>query len=636
MTLLSLCGPRCAPPMRADVLDAATRNDPTKTVQLRARMRSEGDQRWQNMQRTLRQALIEHDLVGMTGVGRLPFADKTEGFAAWLREELRHKVFGLDGSWVKPYVRQAAAVAQKHAEDHAPGGIVDFGRINTMENLAVIELRGIVEAAQQQITRVATQSMMVNDTPTNMANALSGVINTMRNRTRAMSEYTIAKTHATSTLSAYQNAGVELVGLIPERLRHSAHGMTDALPSIRVPISTLIARARRWWRSRAVKLVKQYGSARALERLEQQLQAEETRLTGAVAGFRKGLRERGDVFIARRQAEGEAARAASALIREDIRQHYAALVSKTGGWRPGPGTRSSREETPSAGVIAEIEKAQRRLEATLGGGGEVDVLTAGDEDVCFVCQDISDEGPYSLAEAESLIPAHPWCRCAFVPAGKYEKDAQFAQILNYGDEEAGHPFRGNQWIAGQGGGPETNRAFKGQQVATKTKLSKLETGALGEKIVADFAKERGLKDVQSLNIKGNNFPIDLISPSGRIAFEVKSGLVSNGRSAQQWRATIGQPGPSEAKWLSTASDKQKAAWNEEKSKAILDRKNQELRGLSKELGTKLDAKTVGVIINPDSKTADIHVFNGFHSRIGWNTPEAKKGYVGTVKYRGKR
>ena len=56
-----------------------------------------------------------------------------------------------------------------------------------------------------------------NDTPTCTANKASGVIRTMRVRTRAMSEYIVAKTHATSTLSAFRAAGVTHVGIIPER-----------------------------------------------------------------------------------------------------------------------------------------------------------------------------------------------------------------------------------------------------------------------------------------------------------------------------------------------------------------------------------------------------------------------------------
>lgn len=52
----------------------------------------------------------------------------------------------------------------------------------------------------------------------------------------------------------------------------------------------------------------------------------------------------------------------------------------------------------------------------------VEVLTAGDDDVCPICEDLSEEGPYTLDQAEGLIPAHIHCRCAFVPAA----DARYA------------------------------------------------------------------------------------------------------------------------------------------------------------------------------------------------------------------
>jgi hypothetical protein len=48
-------------------------------------------------------------------------------------------------------------------------------------------------------------------------------------------------------------------------------------------------------------------------------------------------------------------------------------------------------------------------------GERVDVVTAGDNDVCQVCIDIADGGPYTIKQARGLIPAHPWCRCAFIP-----------------------------------------------------------------------------------------------------------------------------------------------------------------------------------------------------------------------------
>src|SRR3974390_304272 len=217
---LSLCGPRTSvprSPRHTEVTDARAGRDPTKTFRLRSKMRSEGDRRWQLLNKTIRQAFIEHDLVGMRGCGRLSFADKSEGFAAWLRQELAHKIFGMDGRWLLPYVRHAAGIAQTHAENHAPGSKVDPLRIKMMENYAVNELRGIVEAAQQQIVRMVTHSLMAADSPTKAANALAPVFRTMRNRTRAMSEYVTAKTHATCTLSAFRNAGVTSVGIIPER-----------------------------------------------------------------------------------------------------------------------------------------------------------------------------------------------------------------------------------------------------------------------------------------------------------------------------------------------------------------------------------------------------------------------------------
>ena len=59
------------------------------------------------------------------------------------------------------------------------------------------------------------------------------------------------------------------------------------------------------------------------------------------------------------------------------------------------------------------ERRERRLAALLE---EVNVLTAGDDRVCPTCEDIAEQGPYSIDEARGLIPAHPRCRCAFEAA----------------------------------------------------------------------------------------------------------------------------------------------------------------------------------------------------------------------------
>lgn len=57
-----------------------------------------------------------------------------------------------------------------------------------------------------------------------------------------------------------------------------------------------------------------------------------------------------------------------------------------------------------------------------------EVLTAADNKVCPVCMDIA-EHIYTIIEARGLIPAHPNCRCAFVP----HWDKRFAHEIETGD-----------------------------------------------------------------------------------------------------------------------------------------------------------------------------------------------------------
>lgn len=78
----------------------------------------------------------------------------------------------------------------------------------------------------------------------------------------------------------------------------------------------------------------------------------------------------------------------------------------------GPGSRVSRERTPSARTIARIRAAEEKLSKLKF----VNVRTAGDDRVCPICEDIEEEGPYTIDMARSLIPAHPRCRCVFIPA----------------------------------------------------------------------------------------------------------------------------------------------------------------------------------------------------------------------------
>jgi len=93
---------------------------------------------------------------------------------------------------------------------------------------------------------------------------------------------------------------------------------------------------------------------------------------------------------------------------------------------------------PSQYLIRKAERAKRLLEEY----PEVDVVTAEDDRVCELCQDIADNGPYDIDTAQSLIPSHPWCRCTFSPVGirSSSRDA-----LDYDPNEPRDPH--GRWAA---------------------------------------------------------------------------------------------------------------------------------------------------------------------------------------------
>jgi hypothetical protein len=200
---------------------------------------------------------------------------------------------------------------------------------------------------------------------------------------------------------------------------------------------------------------------------------------------------------------------------------------------------------------------------------------------------------------------------------------------------------GGQWTEGGGGGesttgvtikPSEERAFNGEQIQTEKKLTKKETGEIGEKVVIEYMKNQGLTDARPLNLEQQNFPVDLVGDHQLV--EVKSGLVSNGKDAQKWRATIGQPGPNERSWLKVISADEKLAWNKQKARAIIERKHKILEEFSAAHGVPARGKTITTIINPDTRIVDVYEFDGFHSLIRWNSQQAKDAYKGSFTYEG--
>jgi hypothetical protein len=109
--------------------------------------------------------------------------------------------------------------------------------------------------------------------------------------------------------------------------------------------------------------------------------------------------------------------AAKKLGATDAKGKQTSKTKKAVSPQHGFGTRS-RGATPSQRTIQRIRRAELNIASRLGEN--VNVQTAGDDRVCPICEGISEDGPYTIARARSLIPAHPRCRCVFVPADNSE------------------------------------------------------------------------------------------------------------------------------------------------------------------------------------------------------------------------
>ena len=77
-----------------------------------------------------------------------------------------------------------------------------------------------------------------------------------------------------------------------------------------------------------------------------------------------------------------------------------------------------------ARLIAQTEIMHSHAEGQLDGfeelgidevGAEVEFSTAGDDGVCEKCEDLEGE-TYTVDEARGVLPVHPRCRCAWIPA----------------------------------------------------------------------------------------------------------------------------------------------------------------------------------------------------------------------------
>lgn len=178
-------------------------------------------------------------------------------------------------------------------------------------------------------------------------------------------------------------------------------------------------------------------------------------------------------------------------------------------------------------------------------------------------------------------------------------------------------------------GTSTGRVWTGEQQPKAEKLTKLKTGEIGEQVAMQALEDKLGAEFKTVNVGVNNAPIDVIGD--HTAVEVKAGLASNGKSAQQWRATIGQPGVAERAALKQMTPDEKRAHNKRKQAAILERKKEMVNEFSEKMGTPVKPATVGVILSPDGTKADVFMVPGFHLNLQWRSHATDDNYLGTYE-----
>lgn len=110
--------------------------------------------------------------------------------------------------------------------------------------------------------------------------------------------------------------------------------------------------------------------------------------------------------LARGAAEGLDPR----QIAKNILKNVEGAIDNVGKVRAQMIARTEVVRAHTVATIAEYRQAAGDIEVEV----QAEVSTAG-FNVCPICEALAANGPYPLAKAETLIPAHPNCRCVLLP-----------------------------------------------------------------------------------------------------------------------------------------------------------------------------------------------------------------------------
>ena len=503
--------------LRQPLYDAAQSpaRDPTGTTQLRLRFRADAQRRLSALRSATHSMLVERDALNHRATAgidifKLPHdpGHYVDEFMRWFEAAAYNQL--VVSNWWIPQLERAFN-----------SGIVAGAQLLQREQFMPLalpalygtqverELNGLVAALVQQVSRALAQGALRKiKVPVLYRQLLSTIRKVGVVRLNALANTQVVQLHNLGRLAIFHQMGVEQVGTVAERL--PALTARDAQFADRTREELALEAAERRARelferqqhaAEAAEAAAEVAAQRASEKIAKQIAAE---LAGAPLPSLSAAAAQAELKAAQAAAKAEIAGAKAATAARELeakaawkqvltarRAERAALYpvlrpAETGRqlpapeWVPPPGYERVAQATVGVPTIPE-----RLLKI---GSEFVNVLTAGDNRVCIICETLSENGPYSLAEAQGMLPAHIDCRCAFVPAFSRRNQELVAEVDHLGDEvchePAGQPTGGQfvscgtgslgghddgrlgvSWYAGSRNAMAMNQALRAGQVA---------------------------------------------------------------------------------------------------------------------------------------------------------------------------
>jgi hypothetical protein len=442
-------------------------SDPTGTAGLRRSFLAEGNRRLARVRSLTHTMLVEHDLMAARGdplAQLLPHpGNRLAAFMQWFEQTVNAQLLG--GRWWERFLERAyrSGFDAGSALTHTPPGAAPLPAV--FRELAGREFAGIAAALVQQVTRQAAGAALGRRKPQPMYRRILPVLRKVGDaRVRMATNTLTVKLHNSGRLAQYRAAGITRVGITPERLeprkpsrflkrdhlRHD-HRLHDRETAAQRQLQAATELFELQKRQREAE---QAVAQAELEAEQARVAAEvEAHMAGAMLGLSRAQAQVG-LAAARTQATEEvaAAKAATAAREREAAAAWQKVLAARKEARAAEYAAKAAEQAveqeaaqaaeEAAAAEAETEQAAAaELEQALApepaeeeaAAEEVNVQTAGDDRVCDECDELAADGPYSIDEADDLIPAHPNCRCALVPV---LADPSQLSLLGFGATEA--------------------------------------------------------------------------------------------------------------------------------------------------------------------------------------------------------